>query len=296
MIRALAFASAVAAIAVAPSFALAQYSKNASRAAQEGIFIYRPTTPSGNIQIQPRAGLSAASQRGVFIYPLNSNGNFTVPPRSGVSPFLRPNRLFNQPLFLADGTQQSNAFIDRVSPNAIVVNAEGELFTVKPDADANIEVVGMATRDFLKPGQLVKFTGKFDADGKSITPLDQLAVVSLRPGDKAGATPFSDDDNSSAAKKSADPAENSPTSLAVLGRINSILGNTLTVGTGTDVYKVDIDSNVKVDLNTSDFSIAQPGDKIAVSGYISKPGVAQAKEIKITLAKPARSKRPNSTP
>jgi hypothetical protein len=53
---------------------------------------------------------------------------------------------------------------------------------------------------------------------------------------------------------------------------------------------------VKVDLNTSDFSIAQPGDKIAVTGFISKPGVAQAKEIKITLAKPARSKRASSAP
>src|SRR5262249_46164091 len=99
-----------------------------------------------------------------------------------------------------------------------------------------------------------------------------------------------------AAKNTTEVATNNPapTSLAVLGRINSILGNTITVGTGSDVYKVDITSDAKINLNTSDFSIAQPGDKIAVSGYISKPGVAQAKEIKITLAKPARSKRANS--
>jgi len=211
MFRAFIFTCVATGLAAMPALAFAQYSKNASVAAQQGIFIYRPTTPGGNLQIQPRAGLSAASQRGVFIYPIGPNGNMTVPQRAGLSPnllpsqisnqALLPSQIFNQPLFVAKGGQQSNAFIDRINPNAIVVNSGGELFTVKPDADANIQVVGIATRDFLKPGQLVKFTGKFDDENKSLAPLDQLAVVSLRAGDKAGAKPLVDDNDLPAPKK-----------------------------------------------------------------------------------------------
>jgi hypothetical protein len=231
----------------------------------------------------------------VFIYPLNSTGNISIPPRAGLSNNSQRGLFFNRPvpLFLTNGAQ-STVIIDRVNPMALVVNADGELFTIKPDADANIEVIGTATRDFLRPGQLVKFTGKFDEDGKALAPLDQLAVVSLRAGEKAGVTPLSE--NESANSDASNTASARPASLAVLGRINSILGNQLTVGTGSAVYRVDVDSNVKIDLNTSDFTIAQPGDKIAVTGYISKPGVAQAKEIKITLAKPARSKRATAGP
>ncbi len=271
---------------VSPSALMAQYSTHATARAQQGIFIYRPTTPSGNIMIQPRAGLSTRSQQGVFIYRNDNSlsGNLAIPPRLALdaqSPTASP-------------ILQGSGIIDRVNPSSLVVDANGSKLVVKPDAAATIDVVGSATREFLKTGQMVKFRSVFDADGMAIEPLNQLAVVSLRPGQKAGATPdevalkpvlLSADDNSSTSN-----LDTEATSLFIFGRINNISGNLLQVNAGTRTYKVELNSDAQIEIHTSDFSLARPGDRVTVRGYLEKPGIATASSIQISLDKAGRAK------
>ncbi|MFM9069490.1 MAG: hypothetical protein ACKOUR_19470, partial [Planctomycetota bacterium] len=60
---------------------------------------------------------------------------------------------------------------------------------IKPTNPTQISFSGKADPSFLRPGLLVRFTGKFDKRGKALEPIELLDIVTQRDGMQLGFTP-----------------------------------------------------------------------------------------------------------
>jgi hypothetical protein len=183
---------------------------------------------------------------------------------------------------------QGSATIESVGPRGLVViDGNGNTWTVQPEKNCKIELSGSADPEFLKSpaasGQLVHFTAAIDRKaGKTISPINDLEIVSPQAvitAEKSGGV-SSGLGSAATGKKGAGSAE----PISVFGHLKEFKNNQITVESPAGMVTADLAANATIKVSLNDFRLAQSGDKVDVRGYYTKPGEAFAQEMRITMA------------
>jgi hypothetical protein len=149
---------------------------------------------------------------------------------------------------------------------------------------ANVGVTGTAQLDYLKPGVFVRFTvPEIDKKGNATGELTDFSIYT--PSEDIRPSVLSDDVT----------GEKGP--WLVSGRIQSITKKgKATIDCGTAKIKVQFPESPEIKVEVRDYSLAQEGDEVLVTGFLAKPpkdmqGEAQVAEVvgetvEINLAEP----------
>ena len=210
--------------------------------------------------------------------------NPTPIPRTRTNPYgsnTESNRLTQTPF-------QGSATIESVGPRGLVViDGNGNNWTVQPEKNCKIELNGSADAEFLKSpaasGQLVHFTAAIDRKaGKTISPINELEIVSPQAviKEEKGGGVGSGLGSATTGKKGAVSAE----PISVFGRLKEYKNNQITVESPAGLVTADLAANPTIKVSLNDFRLAQSGDKVDVRGYYTKPGETYAQEMRITMA------------
>ncbi|HEY2759507.1 MAG TPA: hypothetical protein VGI75_02150 [Pirellulales bacterium] len=215
-------------------------------------------------------------------------GMFPTPtsiPRTRTNPY-GTNSQSNRP---AQTPFQGSATIESVGPRGLVViDGNGNSWTVQPEKNCKIELNGSADADFLKSpaasGQLVHFTAAIDRkSSKAISPINELEIVSPQAvitAEKGGGIGSGLGSATAAGKKGGTSAE----PISVFGHLKEFKNNQITVESTVGMVTADLAANPTIKIALNDFHLAQSGDKVDVRGYYTKPGETFAQEMRITLA------------
>jgi len=208
--------------------------------------------------------------------------------------------------------------ITSVTANQIVMTTnDSKTWTVYSVPDATAVVTGKAKPDFLKPGLIVKFTAELDNQNAtkdkvremSIVPLSKENPVGVFPPDWApqgapgtGGKPASKSSESDAFAAAAESKFGASQKSKVVGRITSVHGDRLTLHAGTKTVRCDLTADPQIHItlhvSLSDPKFISAGDGVSVRGtkVQGKPGVCNADDVKITLAKPLTGRKKKHTP
>lgn len=175
-----------------------------------------------------------------------------------------------------------------------VVNDAGDQYLIKlPDRTQYVNYNGQATIGFLKPGMIVRFSGRFDSKGNVAEPLSRLEVFTPKPParnqppaeeDRLGVFPEA---GLGAKDLFADVDERKPTEeltgYRVAGRVTGMKNGKLYVAAGPTMMQVDVAEDAAVSISVNDWRLLQVGDRVAVSGWANpmQPSqiIAQRMEI-----------------
>lgn len=87
-----------------------------------------------------------------------------------------------------------------------------------------------------------------------------------------------------------------PGSFCVRGIVRGFRDGSLTVQAGKQSLKLDLAENATIDVETSDYSLAGPGDTIHVKGQpAGRPGLIRAEKVSIEVAEPLTGKKRSRT-
>ena len=157
----------------------------------------------------------------------------------------------------------------------------GEFWTVVPAPNAQIEVVGTASREMLQPGQFVACSLQIDEFGKAAEPVTQITFPGGgMPGVVAGGLRIADPGAKRVGGKR--PAG----TYLVAGPIKLVKDDVITVQAGKDRFEITVPPATELLVKTTNFMMASQGDKVEVEGQYLQKGELQATALTITLAKP----------
>lgn len=185
-----------------------------------------------------------------------------------------------------------------------ITNSDGAEWVVALAPRAEVFVTGTATSDFLKPGMLVRFSGKFNKKGETVDPIKTFTVYTPRVDWNAQRRPQREEASNPALteatknlfkleseepKKPVKPMrpvkEKLPDTfdVASAGPISSIKNGKLQVRAPEAAFKIDIAEDATVNLDVSDYSLAKPGDRIEIEGYANPMDATQIMATKVTI-------------
>lgn len=180
-----------------------------------------------------------------------------------------------------------------------VVSSAGDVWQVAVAPKAEVIVNGTATPAFLRPGMLVKFSGKFNKRAETVEPLSSITVftpreVKKQPGEEENNLSdlakglFQPDEPASDTKK---PIESFDVSSG--GAITSARGGKVTVrGPGAN-FKLTLAEDAQVSLDVSDLRLVKAGDKIELEGWTYQGDVTKlvANRVVIRLSETIGEKK-----
>lgn len=184
-----------------------------------------------------------------------------------------------------------------VRPMQIVVSdaklAELKKSTVKagdPPITTEVSITGNADPSYLTKDQCVSFSADLK-NGKGTAPVTELTLFTAK----------SPQDLSIASGDGSETGAAINGTYLIAGQVVSFGRGQLVVTAPTDKGRkikvtVQVPDDAKISVNIADLSVVQPGDTVAVDGYIGTPkgGQAQntmlAETLKVTMAKPLMSK------
>ncbi|NQT36807.1 MAG: hypothetical protein HQ581_04925 [Planctomycetes bacterium] len=200
----------------------------------------------------------------------------------------------------------------------VMTTATQQTWQIAIPQTANVKVTGTAEENFLKPGMFIQFNGEVDKRGNYVLgKVGQLLIFNpsrermpgmfgadptLGGGGQAGgglgagAPMFGP---APGAEKPGGPA-NKGMGMALLGgQISTLKGKRMTVAVPNvnARLRVELADEVKIGVEVTDFSVAQEGDKIQISGTMIQesttlpngtevPGRGTARDVTIEMAKP----------
>lgn len=198
--------------------------------------------------------------------------------------------------------------IKAVGPGVMqVMSAEGDQWQVALGPKAEVFVSGTASPSFLRPGMLVKFSGKFNKKAESVEPLSSITVFTPRAekprqggeGEAGGASDFGKGffsaEEAPAETEKKKPAETFDVSSG--GAIVSARGGKVAVRGPAGSFKLMLAEDAQVALDVSDIRLARPGDKIELEGWTYPGDVTKvvANRVTIRLAEPLGEKKKEAT-
>lgn len=165
--------------------------------------------------------------------------------------------------------------IKAIGPGALhVVSTEGDQWQVALAPKAEIIVTGTATPAFLRPGMLVKFSGKFNKRAETVEPLSSIIVftpreVKKQPGEEGNDAAsdfakglFKADEPATDPKKAVETFD-----ISSGGAVTSARGSKVAVrGPGAN-FKITLADDAQVALDVSDYRLARAGDKVEIEGW-----------------------------
>ena len=150
----------------------------------------------------------------------------------------------------------------------------GEPMYVKLTPQTQIQVMGTADPDFLRPGLFVRFSASLNDRGEVGGEVAELTIFTPRDGYSVGI--FSDSD---------DPTATDGQSF-VAGQLKTLRNSKFVVAVGNQQVRGELATEPKVKLALADYSLAQPGDQITVTGVGFERDKIEARGIEIHLAEP----------
>lgn len=194
-------------------------------------------------------------------------------------------------------TLKAQGTIKAMAPGGLIqmVSEDGEEWVIKVEPRATVSYYAAAEPNWLKPGMLVRFSGRFDNQGRSQGTTRNIAVVTLseevRPGIKvdvgltAGEDLFSDE-------KPADAAAAQPQTVAadVVGTLKTLKDGEFVVAAPGAAVRGTLDEKAVVSVEMQGMQMAQVGDSIEVNGWYP-PGVqgrALANRVTIRAKEPLK--------
>jgi hypothetical protein len=166
--------------------------------------------------------------------------------------------------------------IKSIGPGGLqVISAAGDQWQVALAPKAEVVVTGTATPAFLRPGMLVKFSGKFNKKAESVEPLSSITVFTPREekkqhreedaGSEFGKGLFKADEPMATDNKKKKPVESIDVSSG--GAIASARGGKLSVRAPEATFKIALTDDAQVALDVSDVRLARVGDKVELEGW-----------------------------
>jgi hypothetical protein len=176
------------------------------------------------------------------------------------------------------------------SKGQLIVNANGQTWHLAPAQYVKVEILGDAGPDVLKPGIFVKLRGDFDSQGnnrmEALRTINALDIITPEGGaSTATMVPaLTSKDAADATDPNDPPLPKTARTMIVTGKILKYLKGELTLDvTGTTV-RANLDPATAITLRSTDITLARPGDRVDVTGYVLKPGYAVAESVTIHLA------------
>jgi hypothetical protein len=176
--------------------------------------------------------------------------------------------------------------------NALGMMLKGEQWVGVVTPVAKVSVTGMADKDVLRPGMVVRLSAEFDRKSNTtIEPVKELEIVTPRPGDRTG---IINEDEIGGKSKGLPP----PTlKLQIFDTISNVKDNTLTFKR----YKVELAPDVSIKVDVGNASVLSQGDEVTkVKGKRIKgtKGQLMIGELEAKLMKPLsapKRRTPQST-
>jgi hypothetical protein len=164
--------------------------------------------------------------------------------------------------------------------NALGMMLRGEQWVGVVAPLAKVSVTGMADKDVLRPGMVVRLNAEFDRKSNAtIEPVKELEIVTPRPGDRTG---IINEDEIGGKSKGLPP----PTlKLQIFDAISNVKDNTLTFKR----YKVELAPDVSIKVDVSSAAVLSQGDEVTkVKGKRIKgtKGQLMIGELEAKLMKP----------
>jgi len=193
--------------------------------------------------------------------------------------------------------QEQNAWsqqgtIQDVSATMVSIKTGADqVWLVRVDPKAKVQVEGTAEAGYLHAGLNVRFSGEIDKKGALQSDITQLEIFT--PQDKrsiglfpAGGGPDAKPVRVVAAGK-----------YEIRARVNTYKDGQLTVSAGGKKITGKLAPNAEIKVNAASLQMAQEGDTIRASGWKIGPTQAMANDIAVTLTKPLASvvKKPRPT-
>jgi hypothetical protein len=202
--------------------------------------------------------------------------------------------------------------VDQVALGGITVTSPAnETWLVQIPPTAKVDVTGTGEVDLLQPGRFVRLTAMVDKRGHVSEPVHQLTWIDVadRPGRRPGAFRPGQDEPPVPGAKAAAPGVQMPmpdlgspppggdqVMLDIRGQIKSHRPGQLIVEVPglKSLLRLELADSVTVALDVSDYSLAQPGDRVTSKGVQIAEKAAQANEVTIVLSAPVTD--PNKRP
>ena len=170
----------------------------------------------------------------------------------------------------------ASAQAERVSPKGKVLSvsrgaiamsdADGKTYTIKFREGQNVvQVVGNLSAEMLKPGMIVRFSGKLKGnalDGE----ISELKIYTPADGYQLGILQD-------------DPAQDA----TVTGQLTKHTKGLLNVAAGRKRITARLAEGAEVLVDSKDYSIAKAGDKIEAEGTVANDGTVTARKALITV-------------
>lgn len=216
--------------------------------------------------------------------------------------------------------------VQQVAPGGVsVLSPTNETWLVQIPPDAKVVVTGTAEPDLLRRDVFVRFTALVNKRGEIADPVRQLTIIdpgnwpgrrlgTFRPGQDvpaaAGAAAGAAGAEGPMPDLGGAPPEADQALLDMRGRITSYGDGRMTLDVPPGpafffkrVLPVELADSFTLELDVSNYSLAQPGDNITGKGVQLGPHLAQVKEVSITLSAPVvntkkraeRERRPSRT-
>ena len=195
-------------------------------------------------------------------------------------------------------TLKTTAVLKGLRPGFLFVAAEnGQNWVVSvPKRPEQILYHASASPAWLQRGMVVRFQATLDKRLSAQKEIDDLTVITTRPGVELGITGESEPDeraNLLVSEKEATqkkrPTKGPATFYClVVGRLLGNKGKTMMVAAGRKIVHADLAPTAKVAVELNDLRLAQPGDKVEFSAryYEGAKGQAQGQQVTVTAAKP----------
>ena len=206
----------------------------------------------------------------------------------------------------------------------IVRDVNNQPWQVAIPVNAKVQVTGGADLDCLRNGMFIEFIAELDDRGVLKDKVGALTIVTLSPERQMGLFPpvaitelgdfdwgaNNDQDHQAAkpTKRSGGKAVVRAGKYRIVGRLTVARGGKLSVQVGRGSIPLELAEPTAVTIDIRDYSVASQGDHAIVKGVMmpGRPGMAQAAEVTIELAKPlsgakkkgpaAKTKRPAKRP
>lgn len=176
-----------------------------------------------------------------------------------------------------------------LQPGLLQVEAkDGELWLIKVEAKGkDLLYTAAAKADWLRPGLWIRFRASFNQRGQLESELADVTVFTPREDQQLGLIPevslgeglFSDEQETAPKERN----RNQVTPYVVAGRIASLKRGRMTVAAGNVPVTVAVPEDLRIAVEVSDYSLAQPGDRVEIQGwkYPMVPGRAIANRLTI---------------
>ena len=189
--------------------------------------------------------------------------------------------------------------IDAVAPGGMLITDSATTLPLRViiPPNAKIQVLGKASHEYLRAGQLIEFKANVDEKGAIKDKVEELTVVvDKRIGVFSAEESLESGEMGAAPKK---PAKR--TGGAIPAGTYSIVsklaasGGKFSVKVGRSIAELADEPTIKVDL--TDYSLAVKGDKVSVKGMkAAGQDLLRAEEVKIELAEPLAGAKKKGPP